>query len=168
MAVSTYELVVVLDANKTDDEIQQSLKKIEDVITSNEGTIVQKDEWGKKRFAYPIEKKRDGYYTLYHFDSVTNNECLPELNRHLRIEEDILRSLVTKAVIGKSKGNPALAEEFFAQRAAAANRNRQQRRERFEASSGGGDSRSGSAPAPASSAPSAPSPSATTESPTSS
>ncbi|MCB2156997.1 30S ribosomal protein S6 [bacterium] len=102
--MTKYEMVVVLDPNKTEEEQQTVLAKLDEVITKNGGTIESRDVWGKRRLAYSIGKRRDGYYVLYLFDADPSGSALPELNRYLRISEDVLRSLVTKAVVGKSTG----------------------------------------------------------------
>lgn len=113
MPVTKYELVVVLDPSLTEADHHVELEKIEAVITENGGAVESKDIWGKRRLAYQINKKREGVYALFHFDADSASKVLPELERYLRITETILRHLVTKAVIGKSKGEPARAEEHF-------------------------------------------------------
>ncbi len=107
-----YEAVVVFEATRTEEQQIASIEKIEELITKNGGTIDSREAWGKRRLAYPINRRREGYYFVLTFDTPTDNAVLPELNRHLRITEEILRSLVTVAVIGKSKGNPPSPEEL--------------------------------------------------------
>ena len=102
--MTKYELVVVLDPNKTEEEQQAVLAKVDEVITSNGATIEKRDAWGKRRLAYSIRKRREGYYVLIQFDADPVGTALSELNRHLRISEDVLRFLITRAVVGKSLG----------------------------------------------------------------
>ncbi|MBI5154350.1 30S ribosomal protein S6 [Candidatus Poribacteria bacterium] len=104
--LNKYEVVVVLDAARTEDDQKALLEKLEGVITSNGGKIESRDIWGRRRLAYPIRKRREGYYAVLVFEADTTSAVLAELNRHLRITEEILRSLVTEAVVGKSRGNP--------------------------------------------------------------
>jgi len=110
--VPKYEVVVVFDPNQTEELQKEELAKVEEVITKNGGTIDSQEIWGKRRLAFPINRRREGYYALVTFDTVTSNAVLAELNRHLRIAEPILRSLVTRAVVGKAKGTPPPPEEM--------------------------------------------------------
>lgn len=108
-----YELVVVLEVNRPEEQITASIEKIEEVITKHGATVESREIWGKRRLAYPINRRRDGHYTLLLFESEPEGPMLAELNRHLRISEDVLRFLITKAVVGKSRGNPpAEGQEF--------------------------------------------------------
>lgn len=107
-----YEVVVVLDTAATEEEQTSEIVKIEELITRNGGALVGREVWGKRRLAYLIGRKREGYYVLVTFQTSTDNQVLAELNRHLRISERIIRSLVTVAVVGKSKGNALSPEEI--------------------------------------------------------
>lgn len=107
-----YEVVVVLDTAATEEEQTSEVTKIEELITSNGGQVLGREVWGKRRLAYMIGRKREGYYVLVNFQTATNNQVLAEVNRYLRISERIIRSLVTVAVVGKSKGNVLSPEEI--------------------------------------------------------
>ncbi|MEQ8820870.1 MAG: 30S ribosomal protein S6 [Sumerlaeia bacterium] len=102
--MSKYELVVVHEPNLVEDQYNSELEAVEKVITANGGEVLDKDIWGKRRLAYQINKRREGRYTLYHFTCESEGKCLPELNRALRIDENVLRFLVTKAVEAKTRG----------------------------------------------------------------
>jgi len=110
--VPQYEAVIVLASDATEEDQAAALTSIEEIITRHGGTVLPREVWGKRRLAYPIDKRRDGYYAIINFTTETNNQVLPELNRALRISENVLRYLVTSAVIGKSKGNPLTPEEL--------------------------------------------------------
>ena len=146
-----YEVVVVLDAVMSEDEHKALLEKIEGVITSNGGSVESRNIWGKRRLAYPIKKKRDGYYVLILADIDPATAALRELDRFLRITEPVLRFLVTRAVVGKSTGDPAkydVYERGMQQQRVQRMAEQAERRERR----GGGDfrpRRDEGAPAPA-------------------
>lgn len=112
MPNTKYEVVVVLDPSLNEEQAKTAAEKIEELITKNGGSVESKEFWGKRRLAYLINRRREGNYVLITFTTATNNQVLPELNRHLRISEEILRSLVTVAVVGKSKGTPLSPEEM--------------------------------------------------------
>jgi small subunit ribosomal protein S6 len=102
----TYEALVVLETNRPDAQITESIEKIEALIARNGGTVKSRDAWGKRKLAYQINRRREGYYVLVLFDAPPTGPALAELNRHLRISEDVLRFMVTRAVVGKSRGVP--------------------------------------------------------------
>lgn len=111
MATRKYELMVILDPLRGDEQQKESLDKIEETIAKYGGTAEKRDVWGKRRLAYQINKRRDGYYTVITFSAESTATTLAELERYLRYAEDVLRYLVTQAVVGKSAGNPALYVE---------------------------------------------------------
>ena len=95
------------------------------MITANGGEIEKVDEtWGKRRLAYAIDYKTEGWYVLVNFQA--SPELPRELERNLQINENILRYLVVKLVEKRSAVKPrpvrpaAPAEEVPAEEAPAA------------------------------------------------
>jgi len=91
--IHNYETVMVIDAALTEEEIKATIAKFTDLISAN-GTLESVDEWGKRRLAYPIDYKTEGYYVLINFSSGV--EFPAELERIYNITSGILRSLVVK------------------------------------------------------------------------
>ncbi|MBE6904469.1 MAG: 30S ribosomal protein S6, partial [Ruminococcaceae bacterium] len=89
--IHNYETVMVIDAALTEEEIKATIAKFTDLISAN-GTLESVDEWGKRRLAYPIDYKTEGYYVLINFSSGV--EFPAELERIYNITSGILRSLV--------------------------------------------------------------------------
>ena len=92
---STYELALVLNGKLEDDAIAEALEKVQNYITRFGGSIVNVDDWGKKRFAYDINKQKEGFYYFIKFQSEDNN-CPNELEANVRIMESVVRYLVVK------------------------------------------------------------------------
>lgn len=86
-----YETIFVLDETLGDEAIEALTAKFKSLIESN-GTIDNVDVWGKRRLAYEINDKTEGYYVLVNFTSGT--EFPKELERVYRITEGVLRSIV--------------------------------------------------------------------------
>ena len=85
-----YELMVIIDGDVEDTDAQARVKSITDSITKAGGTIHGKpDWWGKRAFAYPINKKEAGYYLVV--ECVAAGGALDELERQLRLADDIVR-----------------------------------------------------------------------------
>ena len=86
---STYELALVLNGKLEDDARAEALEKVQNYITRFGGSIVNVDDWGKKRFAYDINKQKEGFYYFIKFQSEDNN-CPNELEANVRIMESVV------------------------------------------------------------------------------
>ena len=93
---ANYELMYIIDMDKTEEETAALVEKFTTLITEN-GTIAETDLWGKRRLAYPINDKPEGYYVLVKFASAP--EFPAELDRVIGITDGIVRSMIT--VIGE-------------------------------------------------------------------
>ncbi len=93
-----YELMLVLKADQGDEAITKYVDEIKKFITDLGGDIFFEDVWGRRELAYKIKKEDTGYYVVFNF--TIDGEKLKELNDHLRIEQMILRSLLSKTPEG--------------------------------------------------------------------
>ena len=89
-----YELALVLSAKIEDEERAAMVEKVQAMITTAGAAITNVDEWGKRRFAYEIQKMKEGFYYFIHFEGETTVPA--ELEERLRIEETVLRFLCVK------------------------------------------------------------------------
>ena len=90
--MNKYELALVLNA-KVDDEVREAaLEKAKGYVTRYGGNITEVEEWGKKRLAYEIQKMREGFYYFIQFEAEPTVPA--EVERHVRIMENVLRYLV--------------------------------------------------------------------------
>ena len=92
--MSKYELAVVLNAKIEDEERVAVLEKVKGYVTRFVGTITNVDEWGKKRLAYEIQKMHEGFYYFIQFEA--DAQCPAEVERHVRIMDNVLRYLVVR------------------------------------------------------------------------
>jgi len=88
--VNKYETIFVLDATLEDEQIETLVEKFKSLIAEN-GQIDSIDVWGKRRLAYPINYKTEGYYVLVNFTSVPSFPL--ELDRIYKITEGVLRNI---------------------------------------------------------------------------
>ena len=88
-----YETVIVTSA-KLGEEGSAALVERFKALIAEHGTVQSVDDWGKRRFAYPIANQTEGYYTLINFES--GPEFTAELDRRLQITDGILRTLIVK------------------------------------------------------------------------
>lgn len=87
-----YEMVVLLTAELEDPK--EELSKVEEVVRSLGGTVSKMDVWGKRRLAYPIDKKTEGIYALCNFELDPGQ--LVELNRVLGLRPAIYRQMTVR------------------------------------------------------------------------
>jgi len=92
-----YELLYLVPAKFTDEEIEQAKNLVKELITKHGGNITLEDSLGKKKLAYPIKKILQGAYLLIEFD--IEGENLKKFNEDLRLEPKILRHQVIKKAI---------------------------------------------------------------------
>jgi small subunit ribosomal protein S6 len=89
-----YEIMIILDPNLEERTVQPSLDQFLTVVTGRGGKVDKVDIWGKRRLAYPIEKKPDGFYAVV--DVTAEPDTVLELDRQLNLNEAILRTKVTR------------------------------------------------------------------------
>lgn len=91
--IYSYETIFIIDANLEEEKVKALTEKFTGLIANN-GTVETVDEWGKRRFAYEIDDKTEGYYVLVDFTS--DGEFPKELDRQYRITDGILRTIIIR------------------------------------------------------------------------
>lgn len=89
-----YDLNLILDPNLSESQLQTEKDAVVAQIERAEGTIVETDEWGAKRLAYPIRKQNDGYYVIYRLE--LPNDKPKAIEAALRQRDNVMRVLVVK------------------------------------------------------------------------
>jgi small subunit ribosomal protein S6 len=84
-----YELMIILDGELDDAAVEAGVRRIAEQIAAKGGDIKTTDRWGKRRFAYEINHKHDGYYTV--FELLAEGTGLDDLERQLRLADDVVR-----------------------------------------------------------------------------
>ena len=91
--INSYETLYVIDPDLTEDATKALVEKFTKLINAN-GAASEVNEWGKRKLAYPINDKTEGYYVLVNF---TSEGSFPaELERIFKITEGILRAIVIR------------------------------------------------------------------------
>jgi small subunit ribosomal protein S6 len=85
-----YELMIIIDGDLDDQAVDAQVKHVAEQIATRGGTVAKTDRWGRRRFAYEINHKHEGYYTVYEF-TATEAEGLEALERSLRLADEIVR-----------------------------------------------------------------------------
>jgi small subunit ribosomal protein S6 len=107
-----YELGFILNPEVSEEQTQAILNRVEQIVATHGGQIVQVNKWGRRRLSYPIEHHRDGNYIF--LDMILTPETVAELDRTLRVSEEVLRHLM------KRRDSRTVQKEREARAAAAA------------------------------------------------
>jgi len=89
--MNNYETVFILTPVLSDAQAKEAVDKFTSLLTDNGATIVNEENWGLRKLAYPIDKKSTGYYTLVEFDA--EPEMIKKLETAFRRDERVLRFL---------------------------------------------------------------------------
>ena len=92
--MNKYELAVAVSAKIEDDERAATIDKVKAYVERFGGQITNIDEWGKRRLAYEINDKTEGFYVLVDFKA--DAEFPKELDRQYRITDGILRTIIIR------------------------------------------------------------------------
>ena len=122
--LNSYESLFIVDLSNGEEAAKATVNKFTTLMANN-GEIVDIADWGKRRLAYPINDKNDGYYTVVTFKAEASFPA--ELERLYNIDETVMRSIVirleheavAKAVAAEEVAESAPVAEPVAEEAAA-------------------------------------------------
>ncbi|PSQ95673.1 MAG: 30S ribosomal protein S6 [Bacteroidetes bacterium SW_9_63_38] len=89
-----YELTYVISGVVQQNQVDDIVRKINHLVESNDGDVLEVDEWGNQRLAYEINRKRSGYYVNMYFKAP--GSLIERLERELQINDDVLRYLTLR------------------------------------------------------------------------
>ena len=108
----TYELVVVYSPRVSDDDVSSLTGEVKQLLTAGGGvTITKTDTWGRRRLGYEIEKFTEGKYVVVYFASEDGAAPIPDVERRLMQNDNVLRFLTTRTDVDlKRAGLPIPTE----------------------------------------------------------
>ena len=92
--MNNYETVFILTPVLSDAQVEEAVKKFEDLLKAHNCEIVAKENWGLKKLAYPIQLKKNGFYTLIEFKG--EGAVVADLETAYKRDERVIRYLTTK------------------------------------------------------------------------
>lgn len=113
-----YETIFIVKTDLGDEALAEKVTWATDILTSNGAEVINVEQWGKKRLAYQVNKQKHGIYVLMHYEG--DPKAVPELERNLKLSEDILKHLTVKlegAQVDKARAAAVAAAEEEARRA---------------------------------------------------
>jgi small subunit ribosomal protein S6 len=89
-----YEVMVILEPALEESAVQQVINRSTELLTSRAGTVNRVEKWGKRRLAYELNHRTEGYYVL--FDVTSESAPMDELDRALRLADDVMRHKIVR------------------------------------------------------------------------
>jgi small subunit ribosomal protein S6 len=87
-----YELGLIINPDVGEEQARAIVERVSQSIISNGGQVVRVNAWGRRRMMYPIQHHRDGLY--FFFDLIMPTVAVVEIERGLRVNEDVMRHLL--------------------------------------------------------------------------
>ncbi|MDO8795335.1 MAG: 30S ribosomal protein S6 [Vicinamibacterales bacterium] len=94
MSDRQYELVYILPPDTTEQQVTELHQQLEAVVSKMHGQIEKTENWGRRKLAYEIARNKEGFYVLEVING--SGELMKELDRRLRVMEQVLRHMVVR------------------------------------------------------------------------
>ena len=92
--MKSYETVFILTPVLSDEQMKDTVDKFEKILKDQKAKIINVENWGLRKLAYPIQHKSTGFYNLIEFDA--EPEVIDALEVEFRRDERVIRFLTTK------------------------------------------------------------------------
>ena len=89
-----YETVFILNPVLSESQIKETVQKFEDYLVSKGAEMIHKEDWGLKKLAYPIEKKKSGFYHLLEFKVA--GDAITAFELEFRRDDSVMRYLTVR------------------------------------------------------------------------
>jgi small subunit ribosomal protein S6 len=93
-ALNDYEIALIIRPEVEEEGQAALIERLSEILTSAGGEVTDVETWGRRRLAYPIRKTQEGFY--YFIQGQFSTSVLPELERTIKLNEDILRHMVIR------------------------------------------------------------------------
>ena len=94
MILHEYETIYIAKPEIADDYVRTISEKLEGIVGKFQGHILIKEDWGKRKLAYPVKKNAKGHFMYLNY--LGPSDLVLEIERNLRIEDNLLRFLTVK------------------------------------------------------------------------
>jgi small subunit ribosomal protein S6 len=104
-----WETTFIVNASLDDSQIEGVVAKVQDVLTKNRCDVLGVQRWGRKRLAFPIGKKNNGFYVCIEFRGPA--DTVAKLEKFYQLEENILRHLtvhLTRQILAARSASSAI------------------------------------------------------------
>ena len=92
--MTKYEIMYIINPTILEEGRDAVIAKVDAILTEAAATISKTEKWGERKLAYPIDKKKTGFYVLVTLEMDGTN--LVEVERRLNITEEVMRYIIVK------------------------------------------------------------------------
>lgn len=89
-----YELMFIINPTVLEEGRDAVIEKVTGILTASGATVVKSEKWGERKLAYPIDKKKTGFYVLINLEM--DGTKLTEVESKLNITEEVMRYIIVK------------------------------------------------------------------------
>jgi len=89
-----YEVMIIFDAGLEEESIRAVIDRASAALTTRGGTVVRVDRWGRRRFAYEVKHRLEGYYVLV--EASADPAAMAEMDRVLSLADEVVRHKVIR------------------------------------------------------------------------
>jgi small subunit ribosomal protein S6 len=104
-----YEIMIIFDSDLDDSGLQQMLNRVNELVANGGGRVATTDRWGRRRFAYEINHKHEGYYVV--LEVATEAVNLDEVDRVLRLADQVVRHKILRLPEREAERRGLLAQQ---------------------------------------------------------
>src|SRR5512147_2165986 len=94
MNMPIYESIFIINANLTDEETANVIKRMQDVVAKQGGEMLKFEDWGKKKLSYEIKKQKRGHYVFFQFKGAP--AAVAELERTYKMTDAVIKFLTVR------------------------------------------------------------------------
>lgn len=94
--MTDYEILLLLDPELPEERQTDVVARLRDQVEKAGGSFARHDQWGRRKLAYEIDRKGEGFYHLLHV--TCEPEALDEVSRVLKIDDGVLRHMATRRI----------------------------------------------------------------------
>jgi small subunit ribosomal protein S6 len=94
LAMRAYEMMVICDGDLEESAVQGVINQATAQVESAGGTVVKTDKWGRRRFAYEINHKNEGFYVVFEIEAEPG--ALDGVDRNLRLADEVVRHKIIR------------------------------------------------------------------------
>ena len=92
--MKAYEIMYIINPTVLEEGRDAVIAKVNEILTNAGATVAKTEKWGERKLAYPIDKKKTGFYVLVTLEMDGTN--LVEVERRLNITEEVMRYIIVK------------------------------------------------------------------------
>jgi len=92
--MNMYESIFILKPSLKEEETESAIEKMKGVITTNNGEILEVENWGKRKLAYEVKKEKKGIFVLMRFQG--EGRLIPELEKNYKLDDRVMKYVTVK------------------------------------------------------------------------